>query len=458
MSVLYKDDHVIIAQCTPQGSGAIALLRISGLNALTLVDAIAELPHGKKLETMPTHTIQYGWVVDKSGARVDQVLFLLMKAPHTFTGQNTVEITCHNNQFIIQKIIACAIQAGARLAEPGEFTQRAFQNGKLDLTQAEAINEIIHANTSQALKAALAQVDGSFSYWISVIEQDLLSCLAYSEASFEFLDDEIEFAPQMKEKIWAVLRRIASMKSMFDQQKQIRSGIRIVFVGCVNAGKSSLFNALLGSNRAIVSDIAGTTRDVVESGVYQDGLYWTLLDTAGLRLTDDVIEKAGIERSHDEAVRADVIVLVQDGSRMLSAQEKIVYQDIYARYGNKIIMVRSKCDASELFEVCVPCESIDVSVHDAVSIERVRTALQAKVEASFASEDSPFLVNQRQYQLMCRLEQELQQIEQQLDARAGYEVISIHLQDALASVSELSGKTISEKGMDTIFRQFCVGK
>ena len=220
-----------------------------------------------------------------------------MRSPKTFTGQDTVEITCHNNQFIIEEIINLAIANGARLAQQGEFTKRAVFNGKIDLVQAEAINELIHAQTQLALKQSLAQLTGSFSHCLASLEKELLKALALSEASFEFLDEEMDFAPQIQALISSLQNTITGIKKTFNQQQQIRQGIRIAIIGSVNAGKSSLFNALLNQDRAIVSAIAGTTRDAIEAGVYTKGNYWTLVDTAGLRQTHDIIEQEGIKRS-----------------------------------------------------------------------------------------------------------------------------------------------------------------
>src|SRR5579863_4648796 len=314
-----SSNETIIAQCTPQGTGAIALLRLSGDNTFAIADAISKLPGNKIISALPTHTIHYGWVIDKNGTHIDQVLFLLMRSPHTFTGDDTVEITCHNNPFIIQSIIQAALATGARLAQEGEFSRRAVHNNKIDIIQAEAINDLIHANTQLTLKQSLSQLEGSFSHWITNIEKQLIKALALSDASFEFLDEEnMEFSTQIKEIIDAVLTTITNLKNTFNQQQQIRNGIRIAIIGSVNAGKSSLFNALLNQERAIVTNIAGTTRDAIEAGLYKNGNYWTLIDTAGLRTTDDIVEQLGISRSHEEAHKADIILLVFDGSQQLS--------------------------------------------------------------------------------------------------------------------------------------------
>jgi len=453
-------EETIIAQCTPQGSGAIALLRLSGKNALLIADKISKLPHHKTLSSHPTHTIHYGWVMGADGFPSDQVLFLLMHAPHTFTGDNTVEITCHNNPFIINNIINAAINAGARIAQKGEFSQRAVLNGKIDIMQAEAINDLIHANTQQALQQSLSQLQGSFSQWISSIEKDLIKALAFSESSFEFLDEEnMEFDAQIKDIISGVIEKITVLKKTFEQQQQIRQGIRIAIIGSVNAGKSSFFNALLNQERAIVTNIAGTTRDAIEAGVYKNANYWTLIDTAGLRTTDDIIEQIGITRSHEEAQKADIILLVVDGSQSLSEQEIAIYHKLITTYQKKIIFIKNKADLCEQKnDFFKQQDYFSVSSKTKLNINLVEKAIQLKIHELFASIESPFLLNQRHFNALLSLEKELNQILTMLTGNISYELVSYHLQNSIATLSELSGKTISEAGMDAIFREFCIGK
>jgi len=460
------DDQTIIAQCTPTGSGAIALVRISGQHALTIATALSKLASNKHLIDLPTHTIHYGWVVNSAGNHIDQVLFLLMHGPKTFTGQDTVEITCHNNPFIIEAIIQEALSHGARLAQSGEFTKRAVLNNKIDLIQAEAINELIHANTQSALKKSLAQLEGSFSHAIKSIESHLIKALALSEASFEFIDEEdLEFGKQILAIVENILATIATLKINFDQQKQIRQGVRIALIGAVNAGKSSLFNALLGKNRAIVTNIAGTTRDLIEAGLYRHGNYWTLIDTAGLRQSADCIEQEGIKRSFDTAHDADIILLVFDGARAMTPEECAVYVELYAQYHNKIIAVRNK---SDLEHIPVPFECAHIIEKTKVfavsntlpeSVIVLEKQIQLKVTELFQAIESPFLLNRRQFNLLLTLEQQLQDIQTLLHTSSiSYELLSHHLQDVLAQSTELTGKSISEAGMDAVFREFCVGK
>lgn len=451
--LLSHDEQTIIAQCTPRGSGAIALLRICGINSIEIADRISNLASGKKLKDLPSHTIHYGSIVNQSSV-ADNVLFLLMRGPKTFTGQDTVEITCHNNQFIIEEIIALAIRAGARLAQEGEFSKRAVMSGKIDVIQAEAINELIHAQTQMALKQSLAQLEGSFSQWLARLEKDLLKALALCEASFEFLDEEMEFAPQIMQLITSVQNKITSIKKTFNQQQHIRQGIRVAIIGSVNAGKSSLFNALLNQNRAIVNAQAGTTRDVIEAGLFKNGNYWTLVDTAGLRQTDDIIEQEGIKRSLEEAHKADIIILAYDSSREITSQETIVYEEIKQKYSHKTICVFTKADSA-----INATNGILVSSKNKLNIDILEQNIEQKIAKLFASIESPFLLNQRQHNLLLALEHKLSDITIMLSQKTvAYELLSIHLNDAIAHLAQLSGKAISEAGMDMIFREFCIGK
>lgn len=459
------DEQTIIAQCTPRGSGAIALLRISGTSAIIVADAITQLASGKKLTDLSSHTIHYGTIIDQNKNQIDSVLFMLMHGPRTFTGQDTVEITCHNNQFIIEEIISLAINAGARLAQEGEFTKRAVINGKIDLVQAEAINELIHAQTQMALKQSLAQLSGSFSSWLAGIEMELMKALAFCQASFEFLDEEIELGGPIAGMINGIKHSITEIKKTFNQQQQIRQGVRVALIGSVNAGKSSLFNALLNQQRAIVNAQAGTTRDSIEAGLYKNGNFWTLVDTAGLRQTHDAIEQEGIRRSFEEAHKADIILLAHDSTCELSEEEKTVYGQLQEKYANKIICVYTKCDdtsfdiKSSTFIQDVNKEEIFVSSKTKNNIDTLEQMIQQKIATLFADIASPFLLNQRQHNLLLALENKLIEIEAILNSKQiAYELLAIHLNDAIAHLAELSGKEISETSMDMIFREFCVGK
>ena len=455
--ILAIHEQTIIAQCTPKGSGAIGLLRISGKHAFEITQKITRLKQNKTILKCKSHTIAYGHVLDADNTLVDQVLFFLMRGPNTFTGEDTIEISCHNNPFIIEKIIQQTINAGARLAEPGEFSKRAFLNKKIDLIQAEAINELINASNQQSLKLSLSQLEGSLSFWIAALEQELVKCFALSEASFEHIDEEnLEFDNQIKNTLQTLLETIASIKKTFNQQTHIRNGIRIALIGSVNAGKSSLFNQLIGTNRAIVTNIAGTTRDVIEAGIYNYGTYITMIDTAGLRITNNIIEQEGIERSYQEAAKADIILLVVDSSVTLNKQELSIYKELFERFQSKIVIVEHKVDQKQS-TLSIPATSIQTSVKQPETIKLLEQAIQKKIKSILASADSPYLLNERHYRLLGTLEQKVKTIIPMLN-NPEYELISIHLNDALQALSELTGKTISQKAMDRLFKEFCVGK
>ncbi|MBU4269727.1 tRNA uridine-5-carboxymethylaminomethyl(34) synthesis GTPase MnmE, partial [Candidatus Dependentiae bacterium] len=330
---LTLDQETIVALSTPKGNGAIAIIRFSGVNSVSIVDKISRLSSNKYLAELPTHTIHHGFVTNK------------------ITGQDVIEISCHNNQFIIDEIIELAIKNGARMAGHGEFTQRAFLNNKLDLIRAEAINDLINASTQLALRKSISQVKGSLSDFIIKIEQKILRVLALVEGSFEFFEEEkqdLDIDNLIITEIDEILKELNLLKVNFNQQQQIKNGIKIALIGQVNTGKSTLFNAILGAERAIVTQIAGTTRDVIESSIYRNGNFWQLTDTAGLRETNDFIEKEGIVRSLDQAKLSDVILLVLDISRDIETHELDVYEQLVKEYKDKIIVVANKIDCVRL--------------------------------------------------------------------------------------------------------------
>ena len=452
----------IIAQCTPRASGAIALLRVSGPQAFSIINHCALLSSKSSILTVSTHTIHHGWITDAQGAKLDEVLFLVMYAPRTFTGEHTVEITCHNNQFLIELLIERIIACGARPAYAGEFTRAAVENNKIDLLQAEAINELIHANSQQGLRHALDQLTGTLSHHLADLEIQVLRIIGLCEASFEFLEEDIDFSDKLSVGIQNIFNALARLKKSFDQQNLVRQGVRIALLGTVNAGKSSLFNTLIGKNRAIVTDIAGTTRDVIEAGSYQEGLYRTFIDTAGLRTTHDIIEKEGIERSYQEAQHADLVLLINDASRLLSNSEQEIYSTILARYSKKIIFVHNKIDtrAPQVFDLfnsyIVP--TISVSTRTGEGLETLHQAISQAIKELMTKTECPFLLNKRQMNLLISFENKLKEAVQFLEKPIQYELLAHHLKDALMVLTELTGKSVSEKTMDMIFRDFCVGK
>ncbi len=512
-----NDKDSIIALCTPRGSGAIAVLRLSGDNVVQVADEISKLSSKKKLKDSQTHTIHHGHVISsKNNEIIDEVLFFLMHAPKTFTGQDTVEISCHNNPFIIERIIEQAILEGARLADRGEFTKRAFLNKKIDFVQAESINEIINAQTELALKKSMSQLQGSLSNYLSLLEYDLIGLLSLVENSFEFMQEEqqdLNIEKLVKEKTIQIESKLKEIKLNFSQQQQIKDGIRICLLGCVNTGKSTLFNALLKKDRAIVTEIEGTTRDSVESSIYRNGNFWLFVDTAGLRKTKDFIEQQGIKRSMQQAAGADIILLIFDLSVVLFDQQLKAYKDIFEKYKDKIILVANKADIeikesleqlnficsypstgsgrTDFFEISAargdhsisswlkvpevlnewacpehrrgiePYELKKFIKVSATKKERIRLLeceIENKVQEIFSKLQSPFLLNQRQYNLILELEKKLEFIVKNYINPIQYELMAYHIKQILEKLSELTGKNVTEKVLDRVFSDFCVGK
>lgn len=454
--LLTRDEETIIAQCTPSGSGAIAVIRLSGTDALTIAEKIAQFTNNKKLTKTASHTIHLGWVVDQQGAHIDQVLFFVMKTPKSYTGQDTIEISCHNNQFIIEAIIQQAIRCGARTAQHGEFTKRAYLNKKIDLIQAESVNELIQAHTQQALKKSLAQLSGSFSYWIHDLEQQLIKAHSLCEASFEFIDEDINFDTTIKNIIQVSLEQVQQLQQQYSHQQQVKEGIRIAIIGAVNAGKSSLFNALLKKERAIVTPHAGTTRDTIEASICRNNLYFTLVDTAGFRSTQNTIEQEGIKRALYEAKAADIVLLSVDSSRILNKNEKQWYQQLVDQCGSKIIIVATKSDVGTA--KLDFANSLAVSATTGHQLNLLEQVLIQRANSLFATSNCPFLLNKRQAQLLGQLENDLNALNQMADKSIEYELLCVHLKDALEKTTELTGKTISELSLDKIFQDFCIGK
>lgn len=468
--LLTEDQQAIVALCTPRGSGAIALIRLSGSNAIDVADCMARLSSGQSLLQAPSHTIHHGHVVDKNNNNeiIDEVLFLLMQAPKTFTGQNTVEITCHNNQFIIERVINLAITYGARAAGAGEFSKRAFMQGKIDLVQAEAINELLSAQTERALRQSMSMLGGSLSHHVTDIQAQLVHLLSYVEASFEFLDEEqrdLDFSQAVIERTDKILAQITELTAQFSHQKQVKEGIRIAVLGTVNAGKSTLFNALIKKERAIVADIAGTTRDSIEATTFSNGNFLLFVDTAGMRQTQDIIEQKGIERSFAEAAHADIILLVVDGTVALSAQQIEQYQALINDYAHKMIFVINKIDKGQQahddhFGLTLDCTipTFKVCAKESLGIDALHDAIQQKIQELFSQLNSPFLLNQRQFKLLTEIEARLKFIANSYSDGIHYELVAYKIKDLLEKVSELTGKNVTEQVLDTVFSEFCVGK
>ena len=335
----------VAAIATPIGEGGIAVIRVSGRDAITKVSTIFR---GKNLESVPTHTVHFGHII-RDGRKIDEVVATIFRSPKSYTGEDTVEISCHGGVLVTQEVLETVLATGIRAAEPGEFTMRAFLNGKMELSQAEAVADLIHAKSRKAVEAAQQQLDGALGKHVSLFRQQIIDATALVELELDFIEEDVEFASrdQLRKLIVELMDEIVKLLSTYETGRLVKHGIRTVFVGKPNAGKSTLLNALMGKDRAIVSDIAGTTRDVIDADWSLDGLLFTLTDTAGLRDTEDVIEAEGVKRSHKAMDSADLIVYLKDLSEHISAAELALVDELRARYPSKsIIALGNKIDQS----------------------------------------------------------------------------------------------------------------
>lgn len=453
---------VIVAVCTPPGRGALAIIRVSGSGSVQLVDRCAQLVSRKKLADLPTHTIHYGELLD-AGKVVDQVLFLLMLAPRTFTGDDTVEITCHGNPMIVARIIELMLQHGAQLAEPGEFTRRAFFNNKVDLVQAEAIHELVMANTALALDQSMRKLKAGLSQEIAELEALILDLISALEVSFEFLEEEerdVGFNELIQHKFRQLQEKIFILRQSCQNQSQVGDGIKIAILGRPNAGKSTLFNAILGKARAIVSAEPGTTRDSIESLIARQGQVWSLIDTAGIRETKNLIEQEGVERALQEAALSDVIVFLYDPQGDLSMQ-KLLFEQLEQKFGQKIIKVFSKSDLLEKSsaKICNWLQpEVSVSAKTTAGLVELQVKIAEKIKMLFAEQASMFALTTRQKLLLEQFFEALTQIEQNFLAGMPNELLSLDLRAAVQHLTDLTGRDAQEKILEQVFINFCVGK
>ncbi|MFO1512983.1 MAG: tRNA uridine-5-carboxymethylaminomethyl(34) synthesis GTPase MnmE [Verrucomicrobiota bacterium] len=474
-------DDTIAAIATPLGEGGLSVIRISGKNALVVADT-AFVPVGKnsrKPSAAESHTIHYGKVV-RAGKQVDEVLCAIMRAPRTYTREDIVEITCHGGVLSTKTVLDTVLQAGARLAEPGEFTKRAFLNGRLDLTQAEAVADLIHSRTELALSAANEQLAGKLSQRINQLRDELMNTLAHIEAHIDFPEEDI--APDTRAKLEGRLERgIVFMDEILataNEGQILRRGIRAAIVGRPNAGKSSLLNQLLGHDRAIVSPIAGTTRDTIEETANIRGLPVVFIDTAGLREARDEIETEGIRRSRESLARAEFILHVLDASEPFTAEDEQLLAEFA---GKKRLLVRNKTalpqrlSAEELErrsptrrdsenepppagpETGVPI--IDVSCATGQGLEALKNAIKALVwSGQVNAEMSQVTINSRHQDALRRARESTRLTLDALRADASLEFVALDLHLAVRAVGEIVGQTTTEDLLDSIFRQFCLGK
>jgi tRNA modification GTPase len=452
-------DDTIAAIATPLGEGGLAVVRISGAQALAVADKSFR-PAGKSSlqpSAAPTHTIQFGKIV-RGGKMIDEVLLAVLRAPRTFTREDTVEISCHGGILPAKLVLDTLLANGARLAEPGEFTRRAFLNGRLDLAQAEAVADLIHSRTELALAAANEQLAGKLSQRINRLRDDLMHTLAHVEAHIDFPDEDI--APDTKAQL---LRRLEDGIAFMDELLRtanegqiLRRGIRAAIVGRPNVGKSSLLNQLLGRDRAIVSPMAGTTRDTIEETANLRGLPVVFIDTAGLREARDEIEREGIRRSRESLASAELILHVLDASEPLTKADENYFAEFA---GKKRIFVRNKTDLPVKFELPRDFRSVDVSCVTGQGMEALKDAIKELVwSGEIKAKMLQVMINSRHQDALNRARASTQMTLDALRGDATLELAAMDLRIAANAVGEIVGKTATEDLLDSIFSLFCIGK
>ena len=448
--------NTICAISTPYGSGGIAVIRVSGESAIQIVD---RLFHGRKsLTQAAAYTIHYGEVGRKSedakGEEIlDQVLVSVFRAPHSFTGEDVVEIACHGSIYIQQTLLHWLVDAGCHLAKAGEFTQRAFLNGKMDLTEAEAVADLIAAQTKAEKDLALCQLRGGISNELAMLRERLLTFTSLIELELDFADhEELEFADrqQLFDLAQEIDVKISNLVSSFKTGNAIKQGIPVAIIGAPNVGKSTLLNALLGEERAIVSDIQGTTRDTVEDTLVMGGILFRFIDTAGLRQTDDTIESMGIERSRQAAQKASVIIHLQDASKPVSTLTGL--ENISEK---KVIQVYNKIDLTPSFETAEG--TIAISAKNG-SIDILRQELVAFAVEQCNTQNAVTISNTRHYEALVRAKKAIQQVQDGLQMQVSGEFLSMDLQDCLTALGEITGQISSQEVLNNIFAKFCIGK
>jgi len=452
-------DDTIAAIATPIGEGGLAVIRLSGASALAVADRCFS-PAGKSSvppSAAPTHTIQFGKII-RAGRVVDEVLLAVLRAPRTFTREDTVEISCHGGLLPAKLVLDTVLAAGARLAGPGEFTKRAFLNGRIDLAQAEAVADLIHSRTELALAAANEQLAGKLSQRINQLRDDLMLTLAHVEAHLDFPDEDI--SPDTKEKL---LQRLESGIAFMDELLRtanegqiLRRGIRAAIVGRPNAGKSSLLNQLLGRDRAIVSPIPGTTRDTIEETANIRGLPVVFIDTAGLREARDEIEREGVRRSRASLAQAELILHVLDAGEPLTPADKNYLAEFA---GKKRILVRNKVDLPVKLELPPPAAVVDVCCTSGQGIEALKDAIKSLVWAGeIKAEMLQVAINSRHQDALGRARAATRQAAEALRTGLTLELMAFDLRIAANAVGEIVGKTATEDLLDAIFSTFCIGK
>jgi tRNA modification GTPase len=453
------EQDTICAVSTPPGDGGIGIIRISGGTAIGIASTVFKPRRDKSLVTADSHSILYGHVVDPAGETVDEALISVMRAPSTYTREDVIEIHCHGGMMPLRRTLGLLISAGARQAEPGEFTKRAFLNGRIDLAQAEAVMDIIRAKTDLSLRAANEQLLGGLSGEIAALRDRLLSLTAAVEAGIDFPEEDIETGTgqPLADEADGLLAAVDSLLSGYAYGRILRDGFATAIVGKPNVGKSSLLNALLKQNRAIVTEVPGTTRDVLEEYLNIAGVPLKILDTAGIRHSHDIVEQEGIRRSIGAIASADIVLFVLDGSQPFTDEDRRVMNEAQ---GKPVIAIVNKSDLPrKLEQLNEPAAQVAVSCLTGEGLEDLKRAISEQVQqGTISSREHVWAVNQRHKTALEQTRENLQRALESITSGLSPEFISLDLRGALDSLGLIIGATYTEDILERIFNDFCIGK
>ncbi|UAL52323.1 MULTISPECIES: tRNA uridine-5-carboxymethylaminomethyl(34) synthesis GTPase MnmE [Metabacillus] len=456
----------IAAISTPMGEGAIAIVRLSGDDAIKIADKLYSGPSEKQLTEVPSHTIHYGHIADPdTGQIVEEVMVSVLKGPKTFTREDIVEINCHGGIVTVNRVLQLALNHGARLAEPGEFTKRAFLNGRIDLSQAEAVMDLIRAKTDRAMNVALGQMEGRLSKLIQRLRQEILETLAHVEVNIDYpeYDDVEEMTHSMLiEKATFVKNEIEKLLQTSQQGKILREGLSTVIVGRPNVGKSSLLNSLIHENKAIVTDIPGTTRDVIEEYVNVRGVPLRLVDTAGIRETEDIVERIGVEKSRQVLKKADLILLVLNYSEALSKEDEQLFEAVS---GMDVIVIVNKTDLPQkadlkrVRELAKDSPVVTTSLLEEQGIDQLEESISSLFfEGSVGASDLTYVSNTRHIALLSQAKRTIEDALEAIEAGVPIDLVQIDLTRTWELLGEIIGDAVHESLIDQLFAQFCLGK
>jgi tRNA modification GTPase len=464
------NQDTIVALATPSGAGAVAIIRISGTNSIAIANQVFQSVRNKDLTKQKTHTIHLGHIMDGEKT-LDQVLVSLFKNPNSYTGEDVVEISCHGSVFIQQQIIQLLLRKGCRMAQPGEFTLRSFLNGKMDLSQAEAVADLINSDNEASHQIAMQQMRGGFSNEIAKLREELLNFASLIELELDFAEEDVEFADRTQFKdlvnrIEFVLKRLIDS---FAVGNVIKNGIPVAIVGEPNVGKSTLLNALLNEERAIVSDIAGTTRDTIEDELVINGIGFRFIDTAGIRDTKDVVESIGIQKTFEKIEQAQVILYLFESLKFKAqgSEHIIEIQKIRNKYPQKpLVVIINKVDLlseQELNVIKAELETLNlkpetISAKQKIGIEELKNTLLSFVNTGALRNNETIVTNTRHYDSLLKALEEIQKVRFGMESGLSSDLIAIDIKDALYYFGEITGQVSNDELLGNIFANFCIGK